>query len=184
MPVKNRYHIPLRDISPEGKSWLVDERSIWEEPLREFGMNCRLVSGPEMDVRVTPVDEGWLIRGRLRCSVVVPCSRCTADTPVDIDESFEDYAQRPDEGEEVADSAFSEGDDHLLFEHGALLLDLCAIGWEQFCLALPQTPLCSESCRGLCARCGADLNQGPCACPPDEGDPRMAVLRGLKVEKS
>ncbi len=38
--------------------------------------------------------------------------------------------------------------------------------------------LCSEDCKGLCPRCGADLNFGPCACKP-EPDARMAVLQQL-----
>ena len=59
------------------------------------------------------------------------------------------------------------------------LLDLAAVCWEEFVLALPPTPLCQEGCKGLCARCGANLNAGPCGCPPEEGDPRLAVLRGL-----
>lgn len=184
MPYKNRFHIPLKDIKPEGKDFLVDEPGIWEDAIQEFNMDVRLQGRPEMEITVIPVDEGWLLRGRLKASVIVPCSRCMADTLIDINVPFEDYAQRPDENEPVAESDFSEGDDHLLFEHGALLLDLCAIAWEQFALALPQTPLCKASCKGLCARCGADLNQGPCGCPAHEGDPRLAVLRGLKVEKS
>ena len=36
--------------------------------------------------------------------------------------------------------------------------------------------LCSEDCQGLCPRCGADLNEGPCQCKP-EIDPRLAVLQ-------
>ena len=36
--------------------------------------------------------------------------------------------------------------------------------------------LCSEDCKGLCPKCGADLNLGPCGCKP-EMDPRLAVLQ-------
>ena len=50
-------------------------------------------------------------------------------------------------------------------------------------LALPPNPLCRPDCKGLCPECGANLNEGMCACSRDEGDPRMAVLRGLKVRK-
>lgn len=38
--------------------------------------------------------------------------------------------------------------------------------------------LCKEDCKGLCCRCGADLNLGPCSCKP-EIDPRLAVLQSL-----
>jgi DUF177 domain-containing protein len=35
---------------------------------------------------------------------------------------------------------------------------------EEFALAVDAFPLCREDCRGLCPRCGADLNRGPCLC--------------------
>lgn len=31
-------------------------------------------------------------------------------------------------------------------------------------LGLDMVNLCSEECRGLCPKCGADLNRGPCGC--------------------
>jgi uncharacterized protein len=42
-------------------------------------------------------------------------------------------------------------------------------------LELPLAPLCREDCRGLCAHCGADLNDGPCDCAPPR-DPRWDAL--------
>ena len=42
--------------------------------------------------------------------------------------------------------------------------------------------LCSEDCKGLCPRCGADLNLGPCSCKK-EVDPRLAVLAKLLENK-
>ena len=38
--------------------------------------------------------------------------------------------------------------------------------------------------RCFCPKCGQDLNAGPCGCVRDEGDPRLAKLRGLKLKKS
>jgi uncharacterized protein len=36
---------------------------------------------------------------------------------------------------------------------------------EEVALAVSAYPLCREDCAGLCPRCGADLNAGPCGCP-------------------
>lgn len=41
--------------------------------------------------------------------------------------------------------------------------------------------LCREDCRGICPKCGKDLNEGPCECKPDI-DPRLAVLKQLLDE--
>jgi uncharacterized protein len=50
---------------------------------------------------------------------------------------------------------------------------------EQFQLALPMKPLCTEGCRGLCPECGANLNRTRCDCAPMWEDPRLAPLKGL-----
>lgn len=49
--------------------------------------------------------------------------------------------------------------------------------------ATPYVILCKEDCAGLCPRCGADLNEGPCSCgETDEIDPfnPFAVLKDLE----
>jgi len=55
-------------------------------------------------------------------------------------------------------------------------LDLAELAAEQFGLAVPMKPLCAETCRGICPRCGANLNQGACPCPLQTDD-RLAVLK-------
>jgi len=50
--------------------------------------------------------------------------------------------------------------------------------WEDIVLSLPQKLLCRDDCAGLCAQCGANLNQSSCNCAP-VGDPRLAVLQQL-----
>ena len=60
-------------------------------------------------------------------------------------------------------------------------VDLSPLIREQIILALPTRPLCQEGCKGLCPQCGADRNAAPCGCPTMSGDPRLAVLRDLKV---
>ncbi|MEO8452157.1 MAG: DUF177 domain-containing protein [Gemmatimonadota bacterium] len=35
---------------------------------------------------------------------------------------------------------------------------------EELALTVSAYPLCREDCAGLCQRCGADLNLGPCSC--------------------
>jgi len=51
---------------------------------------------------------------------------------------------------------------------------------EQFYLALPMKPLCREDCKGLCPRCGEDLNVKGCGCVIETADPRWEALKTLK----
>jgi len=48
----------------------------------------------------------------------------------------------------------------------AIEIDLRPAVPEELLLALPRWVVCREDCRGLCPRCGKDLNAGPCGCPP------------------
>ncbi len=43
-------------------------------------------------------------------------------------------------------------------------VDVRPVVREEIALAVSAYPLCREDCAGLCARCGADLNDGPCSC--------------------
>lgn len=53
---------------------------------------------------------------------------------------------------------------------------------ETFTLEMDTKHLCSEECKGLCDKCGTDLNVGPCNCKPDI-DPRLAALAQLLDDK-
>ena len=57
-------------------------------------------------------------------------------------------------------------------------VDLDEVAGTAFILDMDTKNLCSDNCKGLCAKCGADLNNGPCGCRP-EVDPRLAALAQL-----
>jgi uncharacterized protein len=59
------------------------------------------------------------------------------------------------------------------------MLDLIELIREQFVLALPMKPLCTDACRGLCPQCGTNLNKTQCGCAPKWEDPRLAPLKSL-----
>ncbi|MDH4101483.1 MAG: DUF177 domain-containing protein, partial [Nitrospirota bacterium] len=64
-------------------------------------------------------------------------------------------------------------------------LDTTEIILAQISLDAPMKPLCREDCAGLCPRCGADLNNGPCGCAghgDEHVDARFAKLKDFKVK--
>ncbi|MEG1682777.1 MAG: DUF177 domain-containing protein [Oscillospiraceae bacterium] len=69
-----------------------------------------------------------------------------------------------------------ENDEIVLLEQGQL--DVGDLARTVFILEMDTKTLCSEDCKGLCPRCGTDLNLGPCSCQK-EADPRLAVLAKL-----
>ena len=73
-----------------------------------------------------------------------------------------------------------ENDEIVLLEDG--WVDLGELARTAFILGMDTRFLCSEDCKGLCPRCGADLNLGPCSCKK-EVDPRLAALAKLLENK-
>ena len=69
-----------------------------------------------------------------------------------------------------------ENDEIVLLEDG--IVDVGDLARTAFILDMDTKTLCSEDCKGLCPRCGANLNLGPCSCKK-ETDPRLAVLAKL-----
>lgn len=60
-------------------------------------------------------------------------------------------------------------------------LDLEEYIWNQIVSSLPMKFVCSESCKGLCPKCGKDLNKGDCSCGGNTGDLRFEKLRELSL---
>ena len=73
-----------------------------------------------------------------------------------------------------------ESDEIVLLEDGKV--DAGDLARTAFILGMDSKILCSEDCKGLCPRCGADLNLGPCSCKR-EPDPRLAALASLLENK-
>ena len=75
-----------------------------------------------------------------------------------------------------------DNDDYIFSKDGYIDVDEALI--EQIMLELPLRHLCKEDCKGLCPKCGTDLNFGKCNCDTHEPDPRFDVLRKLLENKN
>ena len=151
--------IRAQDLDPEG---LEIDLPLDVGPLRSETDETILVEGAVLRGRVTPGRRGLSFSGRLVCRAEVQCARCVTPFTMEIDRSFDlHYSFSQPRGKEIQipeeelDEAFlQEGDG----------IDLHLIATEQIYLEIPMKPLCRSTCRGLCARCGADLNKGGCLC--------------------
>lgn len=121
----------------------------------------------------------------LSFKAVAPCARCLKETTLAIsDDLMYLYYLR---GLEFGKDTELESDDGFMpveIDFFGRTLDLAPQVWESVLLLLPSKVLCREDCAGLCPRCGADLNEGPCSCEGEEGDPRFEVLRQFSLEES
>ena len=83
----------------------------------------------------------------------------------------------------VTEFADDGNEDERVFLLNGDCADLEEIVRTVFVLNMDIKLLCSEDCKGLCCRCGKNLNDGPCGCQK-EPDPRFAALRQLLDKES
>lgn len=70
-----------------------------------------------------------------------------------------------------------DNDDYIEVPDYTLDVDNCV--QTDIILNLPVKFLCKEDCKGICPKCGKDLNDGECGCQTEEIDPRLEVLKEL-----
>jgi uncharacterized protein len=181
------YWIALNSLPSAGLSLTVDEPAVWAEPLREFAMACAIKSPLKAEIFLLRQDGGCFVRGRLTGEVGLPCDRCAEESRTVIDQAFESFEPGfapSSPGTEDSEPDGDRDENVMRLGESGPEINLAALLWEEFSLSLPSHPLCREDCAGLCPACGKNLNEGACACDRDEGDPRLAVLRGLTVNPS
>jgi uncharacterized protein len=123
-------------------------------------------------------DAAFGVSGRARTELEVECSRCLEPFRVPVDAAFDLRYVPQSENAGEGEREVGEADLATAFYRDGML-DLVELLREQFVLALPMKPLCTEECRGLCAECGTNLNKTQCGCAPKWEDPRLAPLKSL-----
>lgn len=144
---------------PVGHAVWQDLGVVWDAPVQMRG-------------RLTESGRGrYFWQAELSTHVVVPCRRCLTAVRVPVVAAIQ-VLFAEDAGE----------DDPSVYEIPPRTreLDLSEAVREELILAQPEYVLCAESCRGICAGCGTDLNTGSCRCEP-KADARWSALEALKV---
>ncbi len=112
-------------------------------------------------LRVERSGERVTVHGTVSATARLECARCVEPFDVDVEAPLDVFADRSGAGRHPEDEEALERDHYMTF-HDGRNLDLRDEAREALLLEIPITPWCREDCRGLCPRCGANLNQGPC----------------------
>ena len=111
-----------------------------------------------------------VMEGELTTTIHGTCDRCARD--------FDREVSFPINVVLVTEMADEENEDEWVFPLEGDSADLDDIVRTVFVLNLDSKLLCREDCKGICQRCGKNLNDGPCSCQK-ELDPRFAALKQL-----
>lgn len=139
-------------------------------------------------LHVHRMGEDLFLDGEVRGELELACGRCATRYRQPIREPLR-LLLEPAGSRVPADPEGAEG----LAREGLYLSDELEHGWfggsefrldrwvkEAVALGTPVQPLCREDCRGLCPRCGTDLNLERCTCEPEVRHSPFDVLRQLK----
>ena len=155
------------------------ERTLQPSAFEPQDPEYRVVAPVELSMEIQRTGRDALgVTGQVVTRLELACSRCLEPFDVPVDSRFE--LRYVPLSENAGDEEREVGDDELTtayYREG--MLDLIELMREQFVLALPMKPLCSETCLGLCPECGTNLNTTPCGCSRTWEDPRLAPLRSL-----
>ena len=143
--------------------------------------DLRLVEPLDGVVRVSRTNRGVLVDATITTAIAGTCSRCLRDIELPMTVRIREEALASVDiatGHEVDLSG--EPDAARLSHHHEL--DLGALAAEAISLEEPIVALCEEACPGLCAECGERLGPEHLAHETDDIDPRLAALRGFRVD--
>ena len=145
--------------------YLAADDPVWEEG------DPRPLASLHVTGRVSSAGPGrFYFSGRVEGEVGLECRRCLTDVRAAVSEDLQLIFA------EVGDEEIEDPDVYPI-DPEAAELDLRPAVREEWLLAVPAFVLCREDCRGLCATCGADMNEDP-AHSHNAADPRWAALRG------
>ena len=116
-----------------------------------------------------------LIFGDTEVTLTIPCDRCLRDVemsiPLSINKTFslEEEEELTEEEEDTEAEGYREGSK----------LDVERMIRNEILVNWPMKVLCREDCKGICKRCGCNLNITTCDCTKTELDPRMAAIQDI-----
>jgi uncharacterized protein len=132
-----------------------------------------------VDLAIQKAGEEYFCQGRAKARVVMECARSSRVCHELSGKTDFVVSSRPqsDEQSDVIDD-----EEYVYFQGSDFRVDITEPIRQVLILAVPLKPLCAETCRGLCASCGANLNETGCDCKRDNTDPRWEGLKGFLPE--
>ena len=140
-------------------------------PLLQVGPDDYAFDAPvAWSVDVTNTGSALLVEGTASGEATCACARCLEDVTRGFEGEIEGYFLIEGEYAQGAsdDDEDEPGEDEFEVLPADHVMDLMPLIEAALRVDAPNVPLCRDDCAGLCPSCGANLNEGPCGCGPDE----------------
>ncbi len=179
--------IRVEEIKPEGLIFDLEESPEVFPALIEMNEdgNVLFENPVQIHLRVFRVQQMVEVEGRVSTEATFSCSRCLNKFRFIIEEEFAcTFArQLPEVYDEDNEEEELQAEDLGLVLYQGDHIDLTEEIQEQVIMGLPVQPLCSETCKGLCPKCGVDLNQEACECDGSDFSIKFSALKDFKVKE-
>lgn len=143
-----------------------------EDILQSVPGEYKVIKNGPVELTISSAEKGRaLITGKGSFTFAARCDRCLKEVPVTVDISIDEKISS-EQIEHPADA------DEFPYLKGYQLDTQILIG-NEILINWPGKILCKEDCKGICTKCGKDLNQGECGCDTFVPDPRMAVIQDI-----
>lgn len=176
----------IEQIKDKGLYLEFEEKPVTFPVLEEIIRNREFeFLGPlNVNIRAFRIRELFEIEGRFQTRVRLMCSRCLKNFEHELTSRFTLTYTRalpglPEETTEKEVELRAEEIGLMYFKGEEI--DLREGVQEQIVMTLPLKPLCDPKCRGLCPKCGADLNQADCGCRQEPVASEFSILKNLKL---
>ncbi len=148
----------------------------------ELAYNCEQTLNIPVETGVAPADvkvwgsvstvkDGYLVKGQIKAVLSLNCDLCldafTKELNLDMEEVFSN--------KENSDDEFWDFSDKTIDLKPAVIADIL--------LNMPMKAVCSDDCKGLCPKCGHNLNEGDCGCDRHYVNPQFEKLLTLINDK-
>lgn len=148
-------------------------------PITEY-TDCEIINVSPLTLKIENIGKGKaLVCGQAELKCTLPCDRCLQPVEVELKLDFTRELLAP---EVLAESAGTEEGQDLLEDQTFLKdyeLSIEELVEEELHLNWPGKVLCKEDCKGICQKCGKNLNQGDCDCEDFTPDIRFANLMDI-----
>ncbi|MDY6856423.1 MAG: DUF177 domain-containing protein [Thermodesulfobacteriota bacterium] len=123
----------------------------------------KLYSPISSTLKITKSHKNIFIKGNIQTNLTLTCSRCLKESDYPLTSDLE-YTFCPTNEEEFVDDLELRSEELEFSFYKGEQIDLSQVIIEHIIIAIPLKPLCHVSCKGLCPKCGIDLNQDICEC--------------------
>lgn len=107
---------------------------------------------------------------RFNLNIIFPCDRCLQD----VVKEFNSELSRKIDMNESEVQKFEDIDEIPYMDGNEL--DVERLVYNELLVNLPMKVLCNDNCKGICNRCGVNLNHDTCDCDSSDIDPRMSKI--------